>query len=88
MLAPILLLVVMVAAFFVLIVRPQRRQMAAHQILLASLTVGDEIMTSSGIYGTVRAIADDTVDLEIASGVTVKIARRAISRRVTEPASE
>ncbi|MFN8035956.1 MAG: preprotein translocase subunit YajC [Acidimicrobiia bacterium] len=79
---PILLLVAMVAAFFVLIVRPQRRQMAAHEALVRSLAVGEAVMTSSGMYGTIRSLGDDTVEVEIADGVVVTFARRAISRRV------
>jgi len=82
------MLVAMVAVFFVLIVRPQRRQVAAHQALIGSLTVGEEIMTTSGLFGTIRGIKDETLDVEIATGVTVKIARRAVARRVTEPTDE
>ena len=67
-------------AFFFFIVRPQRRQMAAHRALVASLEVGDVVITTSGIYGTIRSLDDEAVDLEIASGVVVKIARAAVSR--------
>ena len=45
-------------AFFVLIVRPQRRQMAARRALIASIEVGDEVITAGGIYGTVREMTD------------------------------
>jgi preprotein translocase subunit YajC len=67
-------------AFFFFIVRPQRRQVAAHRALVASLEVGDVVITTSGIYGTIRSLDDEAVDLEIASGVVVKIARAAVSR--------
>lgn len=70
------------AAFFFFIVRPQRRQMAAHRALIQAVRVGDEVVTSSGILGTIRALADDTVQLEIADGVVVTLARGAISQRV------
>lgn len=86
MLAPILYLAVIVLAFFLLIVRPQRRQMAAHRALVASLEVGDEVIMSSGLYGSIRAIAEETLQVEIASGVVVKIARAAVSRRAVPPA--
>jgi preprotein translocase subunit YajC len=75
-------IVVLVAAFFFLIVLPQRRRMAAHQALMATLQLGDEVITSSGIYGTIRSLGDATIDLEIATGVTITIARGAIAQRI------
>ena len=68
-------LVVLVAGFFFLVVRPQRRQMAARRALIASVGVGDEVVTSGGIHGTVRSLGDDTVELEIAPAVVVTVAR-------------
>jgi preprotein translocase subunit YajC len=78
----LLYLGILVAAFLLLIVRPQRRQMAAHRALVASLRVGDEVVTSGGIYGTILGLDDGTVDLEVASGVVLRVARGAIAQRV------
>jgi preprotein translocase subunit YajC len=75
-------LVVLAVAFFLFVVRPQRRQMAARQALIESTHVGDEIVTSGGILGTVRSVEVDTVDLEVATGVVIKVARGAIVQRV------
>jgi preprotein translocase subunit YajC len=76
-------LVILVAAFFVLVVRPQRRQLATHRALVSTLAVGDEIVTSGGILGTIRDLDDETVGLEIAPTVVIRVARGAIARRVT-----
>lgn len=84
--AALIYLVILVAAFFVLIVLPQRRQASAHRALVASLEVGNEVMTTSGIFGTILALDDTTAELRIAPSVTVKIARGAISQRVAAPA--
>jgi preprotein translocase subunit YajC len=73
---------ILVAAFLLLIVRPQRRQMAAHRALVASLQVGDEVVTSGGIYGTIRGLDNGTVDLEVSSGIVLRVARGAIAQRV------
>lgn len=81
----IVYLVVLVALFFVLIVRPQRRQAAAHRALVQSIEVGSEVITSGGIFGTVRAVDDDVLDLEVAKGIVVKVARGAIAQRVPVP---
>jgi preprotein translocase subunit YajC len=78
----LLYLGILVAAFLLLIVRPQRRQMAAHRALVASLRVGDEVVTSGGIYGTIRGLDDGTVDLEVSSGIVLRVARGAIGQRV------
>jgi preprotein translocase subunit YajC len=76
-------LLILVAAFFLLVVRPQRRQMAAHRALVASLGPGDEIITTGGIVGTIRTLNDDIVELEIAPSVVVRVARAAVTRQIT-----
>ena len=78
----LLYLGILVAAFLLLIVRPQRRQMAAHRALVASLQVGDEVVTSGGIYGTIRGLDDGAVDLEVSPGIVLRVARGAIGQRV------
>ena len=72
-------------AFFLLIVRPQRRRVAAHRALVATLEVGDEVITTGGIYGTVRAIEDDAVELEVAPGVRAHGRPRRASPSAAEP---
>ena len=81
----VLWLVALLAAFFFLIVRPQRRQMTAHRALVESLAVGDELISTSGIIGVVRALHDETLDLEIAAGVVIKLARGAVGNRIAPP---
>jgi preprotein translocase subunit YajC len=72
----------MLGAFYVLLIRPQRRQVAAHQSLMASLNVGDEVMTMGGIFGRIQKLEVDVVDLEVAPGTSLRVARTAISRKV------
>lgn len=74
--------VLLAAVFFFFVVRPQRRQIAEHRALVASLDVGDDVITAGGLYGTVRALRDDVVELEISDGVVVRMARGAIARLV------
>jgi len=85
--AILIYLVILVAAFYFLIVRPQRRNAMIRRQLLNAVQVGDEIVTTGGVYGTVVAIEDDTLDVEIAPGVVVKLARGAVGARIT-PESE
>lgn len=81
----VLWLVALLAAFFFLIVRPQRRQMTAHRALVESLVIGDEVISTSGIIGVVRALDDETLDLEIAPSVVIKLARGAVGNRISSP---
>ena len=75
-------LLVLAAAYWFMI-RPQRQSMAEHVMLLENLEVGDEIISAGGVYGTIRALRDDEVDLEVANGVTIKLARGAVARLAT-----
>jgi preprotein translocase subunit YajC len=76
-------LLVMVWIFYLLLVRPQRRRMAAHRELMADLNVGDEVMTMGGLFGRIKHMDDEVVALEIAPGTSVRVARSAISRKVS-----
>ena len=74
-------LALLAIVFFFLIVRPQRRQTAARRALISAVEVGDEVITAGGIYGTVRKIEDDVLQIEVADGVVLTLAREAIARR-------
>ena len=82
----LVLLLLLLLTFFALVVRPQRARQREAQRVRASLAVGQRIMTTSGLHGTVRGIeeADDTLLLEIAPGVQVRWAVAAVAR-VLEP---
>lgn len=77
-------LVILVAAFYLLVVRPQRRQQMMRRQLIAAIGVGDEIITSGGIYGTVVAMHEESLEVEIAPGTVVRLARQAVAARITE----
>ncbi len=81
MTAALIYLAILVVAFFLLIVMPQRRRMAAHRALVDAMEVGDEIVTTAGIHGTIRRLDEATLELEIAPGVVVTLARGAVSQR-------
>jgi preprotein translocase subunit YajC len=79
--AAIFILLVFGLLFAVLIL-PRQRELRRHQALVASLEVGQEVMTGTGIYGTIRGLDDDFVHLEVAPGVVMKLARRAVAAQV------
>jgi len=86
--AILIYLALLAVAFFLLIVRPQRRQMAARRALIDSLAVGDEIITAGGIYGTIRGLGEQTLDVEVADGVVLHLAREAVSARRRGPGEQ
>jgi preprotein translocase subunit YajC len=82
----VLPLVAIAALFWLILIRPaQRRQRALGQLQRA-VAVGDEVMLTSGIYGTVRSLDDDTLSLEVADGVTLRVVRAAVGSVVTRSA--
>ena len=78
----LILMVLMLSVFYMLLIRPQRQNIARHQALMASLQAGDEVMTMGGIFGRIRTLEDDVIELEVAPGTSFRVARSAISRKV------
>ena len=90
MLGPVIALVLILGAFYMLIWRPQQQRMSAVRELQGRLREGDEVMTTSGIYGRLVRLGESDCDLVIAPDVTIKVARGAIGQRLTQdgPAAE
>lgn len=81
-----LLLLLLFAVAWVVLILPKQRELKRHNALIASLVVGDEVMTGTGIYGTITLIDGDLVKLEIAPGVEIRLARRAVASRIDDSA--
>jgi len=75
---PIIVLGLLAIMLFVLPARQRKRIQAQTQAMQESLTIGTPVMTTSGMHGTVAALDEKTVDLQIAPGVVVTFARPAI----------
>ena len=70
---------------WVLLILPQQRRMRQHQEVIASLEVGDEVVTAGGVYGTITSVDDDTLAVEVAPGIVLRILRNAVSQRIGPP---
>jgi preprotein translocase subunit YajC len=79
-------LILMGGVFYFLLIRPQQKRVRAQQALVNAVEVGDDVMTTGGIFGTVTEIDDDegTVLVEIAPGTQIRMVKSGISRRLTE----
>jgi preprotein translocase subunit YajC len=71
-------LIAIALVFWLLIIRPQSRRQRELRAMQSSLSVGDEVVLTSGIHGVVRGVDSDVVQVEVASGVTIRVARAAI----------
>ncbi len=78
------------AIFYFLMIRPQQRKMKEHKAMIEALRRGDQVLTQGGIIGKVTKVGEDgVVEVEIAEGVKVRIARHTIATVMnkTEPAA-
>ena len=76
----LIVLVALFALLWLFLIMPSRRRAQAQRQLIASVEVGDEILTVGGIYGRVLGIDDDKELLvEIAPDIEVRVARRAVA---------
>jgi preprotein translocase subunit YajC len=74
-----LILIVLFGAAWLVFVLPARRRKMSHASMQDSIAIGDEIITAGGLHGIVRGIEDDTVKVEIATGVVATLDRRAVA---------
>jgi len=75
----IIWILVFFGIFYFLAIRPQRRQKQQHAEMVSMLKKGDEVVTIGGMFGTISAIGDDWVELEVAKRTRVRYLKRAIS---------
>lgn len=69
----IIWIVVLVAVMYFLMIRPQQKEQKKKNAMMSSLAVGDTVLTTSGFYGTVIDITDDTVIVEFGSNKNCRI---------------
>jgi preprotein translocase subunit YajC len=76
----LIILLAMFVLLWAVLIRPQRMKQRAQQQMLSQIDPGDEILTVGGIYGIVVEVEDDDdLVVEIADGIHVRIARRAVA---------
>ena len=78
----LILLPVFFAVFYFLLIRPQQKRVKEHTELVRSLEPGDDVLTTGGVYGTIKTIDGQIAELEIADGVVVRIQRAAVAELI------
>jgi preprotein translocase subunit YajC len=75
---------VLIALMYLLLVRPQQQRVRRQRELVATLEVGDRVVTAGGVLGTVVGLTDVEARVEVAPGTVLTVLRPAISSRVQE----
>ena len=74
---------IMLGLFFVImyfmIIRPQQKRQKEHQKLIGSLSKGDEIVTSGGMLGKILNVGENSIKVEVAEGVAIKLQKSSVS---------
>lgn len=75
----VIVMVLMLVVMYVLMIRPQRQRQAQQQSMIDEAGVGDDILTTGGIYGTITESDGDDIVVRLAEGLDVHMTRRAIA---------
>jgi preprotein translocase subunit YajC len=75
----LIIMALMLGVMYVLMIRPQRQRQAQQQAMIDNAGVGDDVLTTGGIYGTITEVEGDDVVVEIAPQLTVHMTRRGIA---------
>ena len=79
-------LVLIFVVFYFLLIRPQQKKQKDHRTMLDALRRGDRVVTGGGILGTVSKVTSpEEVEVDIASGVRVKVLRSTITSVLAKP---
>ncbi len=84
--------VLIALVFYFVFFRPQQKQAKTHQAFVTGLKKGDEVVTQSGIVGTIHAVEDRTVTLDVGGGTKLRIIKNQVAGQFkaaeTAPATE
>ena len=82
--AQLLIIVLAMVAFWAIVMRPARNQQRKVQRLQQELEVGQEVVLSAGIFGTIRSLTDTRAEIEVAPGTLITVARQVVVRRAED----
>ena len=79
MMSTLLFPVILIAIMYFLMIRPQMKRQKEHRAMLEKLARGDEVITNGGVAGTVAAIGESFITVEVATGVQLRVQKGAIA---------
>lgn len=80
----LLMIVVLIGVFYFFMIRPQQKKQKEIRKFRDALEVGNEVITAGGIYGKIRKVKDNTITLEIANDVCIRIDKGSVYPSVAQ----
>lgn len=74
----LLMIVAMILIFYFLMIRPQSKKQKEIKRQRDAMQKGDRVVTAGGIHGKIRDVRDDTVDIEIAPNVEIRVDKASV----------
>ena len=74
-------LILIFVIFYFLLIRPQQKKAKQHREMVSNIKKGDHVITSGGIHGMVTSVSDDSVNIEIANQVRIKVTKSHVSSK-------
>lgn len=78
-LVPFIPFILLFVVFYFLLIKPQKKKQKELVMMLDSLKKGKKVVTTSGIFGTIVDIKDDTISLQISEKITVKMLKTSVA---------
>lgn len=72
-------LIVIFVIFYFLLIRPQSKKAKEQKLMIEALAKGDEIVTNGGILGKITKVGDNFIEVEVATGMSLKVQRHAVA---------
>lgn len=82
--AQLLVILVAMIVFWAIVMRPARNQQRKVQQLQNELEIGQQVVLSAGIFGTIRSLTDSRAEIEVAPGTVLTVARQVVVRRADD----
>jgi preprotein translocase subunit YajC len=82
--AQLLVILVVMVGFWAIVMRPARTQQRKVQQLQRDLEVGQQVVLSAGIFGTIRSLTETRAEIEVAPGTVLTVARQVVVRRAED----
>lgn len=74
----------MLVVFYFFLIRPQTKRQKEQQNFMSTLQKGDQVVTASGLLGSVLNVEDNVVTLDLGNKVVVRVTKNSVSKEMTE----
>ena len=81
-------MILIFGAMYFFLIAPQRKKQKEHEKLLSTLSSGDEIVTTGGIYGTITNVKDDRFVVRIADNTKIELGKAFVQTVIKRQESE